>query len=139
MRAPQGHKVVSHTADVRVEAWGPSREACFAEAVLGMVEAFVDTASMHPDSARHCRLEETDNEDLLVGVLDEVIYLLDTEEVVPVDVELEPDGTGIDVRFAVVDAEGATQVGAVPKGVSFHGLRFGPSAGGWSCSVVVDV
>ncbi|MFW6091079.1 MAG: archease [Actinomycetota bacterium] len=137
--ASQGHKVVSHTADVRVEAWGPSREVCIAEAVLGMVEAFVDTESLHPDSVRYRRLDETDNEDLLIGVLDEVIYLLDTEEVVPVDVELEPDGNGIEVRFAVVDAGGALQTGAVPKGVSFHGLRFGPGAGGWSCSVVVDV
>lgn len=137
--APQGHKSVAHTADVRVEAWGPSRETCIAEAVLGMVEAFVDTSSMHPESVRHCRLEETDNEDLLVGVLDEVIYLLDTEEVVPVDVELEPDGTGIDVRFAVVDAARAVQVGAAPKGISYHGLRFGPGPSGWSCTVVVDV
>jgi SHS2 domain-containing protein len=30
-------------------------------------------------------------------------------------------------------------VGAVPKGVSLHELRFGREGSGWSCSVTIDV
>lgn len=122
-----------------MEAWGPSRESCIAEAVLAVVATFTDTSDVHPDAARERWFDERSDDDLLVAVLDEVIYLMDTEGLVPVDVEVESSGDGADVRFAMVDAAVTRQVGAAPKGVSLHGLRIGSLAGGWSCSVIVDV
>ncbi len=135
----QGHRTMPHTADVRVEAWGPNREACIAEAVLGVVEAFADTTSVHPDRARECWFADSSDEDLLLNVLDETVYYLDTENEVPVDVEVEPREDGVEVRFAMADATAVRWVGAVPKGVSLHGLRIDSHAGTWSCSVIVDV
>lgn len=128
-----------HTADAGVEAWGPNRESCIAEAVLGVVEAFADTTAVHPDKVRECWFADSSDEDLLVNVLDETIYYLDTEYEVPVDVEVEPRTDGVSVRFAMVDAARVQRVGATPKGVSLHGLRIGSFAGTWSCSVIVDV
>lgn len=135
----RGHRAVPHTADVAVEAWAPNRESCIAEAVLGVVETFADTTAAHPEKVRECWFGESSDEDLLVDVLDETIYHLDTEHEVPVDVEVEPRTDGVAVRFAMVDAARVPQVGAVPKGVSLHGLRLAPSGGTWSCSVIVDV
>jgi SHS2 domain-containing protein len=135
----RGHRAVPHTADVGVEAWGPNRESCIAEAVLGVVETFADTTAVHPDKVRECWFAESSDEDLLVNVLDDTIYYLDTEHEVPVDVEVEPRADGVAVRFAMVDAAHVQQVGATPKGVSLHGLRIGSFAGTWSCSVIVDV
>ncbi len=40
----RGHRNVPHTADLRIEAWGPTREDCIAEALRGLVESF---AEMH--------------------------------------------------------------------------------------------
>ena len=128
-----------HTADAGVEAWGPNRESCIAEAVLGVVEAFADTTAVHADKVRECWFADSSDEDLLVNVLDETIYYLDTEYEVPVDVEVEPRTDGVSVRFAMVDAARVQRVGATPKGVSLHGLRIGSFAGTWSCSVIVDV
>jgi hypothetical protein len=48
----RGHRTVAHTADLRVEAWAPSREQCIAEAVLGTVAAFVDTSSAPAEGHR---------------------------------------------------------------------------------------
>jgi len=45
-----GHRSVPHTADLRIEAWGPTREDSIAEAVRGLVESFADisgTAYQH--------------------------------------------------------------------------------------------
>jgi SHS2 domain-containing protein len=137
--SPAGHRAVPHTADLRVEAWAPTREWCVAEAVLGTVETFLDTSTAHPSSTHACRLSAKDDEDLLVAVLDEVIYLMDTAGQVPVDVELEPVDGGVDVRFAMIDAGMLPQVGAVPKAVSLNELRFGAGPRGWSCSVTLDV
>jgi len=134
-----GHRAVPHTADLRVEAWAPTREGCIAEAVLGTVEAFVDIASAHPESTQRCRVEANSDEDLLVAVLDELIYTLDTTGRIPVDVELDTLDSGLDVRFATIDAAHLPQVGAVPKAVSLHDLYLAAGPRGWSCSVTLDV
>lgn len=134
-----GHRTVPHTADLRVEAWAPTREGCIAEAVLGTVASFVDTTSVHPDRTHHCRLAAHSDEDLLVAVLDEVIYRLDTENEAPVDVELDATDEGLEVRFAMCDATELPQVGAVPKAVSLHELSLARGPVGWRCSVTLDV
>jgi SHS2 domain-containing protein len=135
----RGRRAVPHPADVRIEAWGPTREACIAEAVLGAVETFLDVSAAHPTTERSCELSDESDEDLLVAVLEEVIYLLDTANAVPVDVEVEPVDGGVDVRFAMVDAVSLPQVGAVPKAVSWHDLRLARGDQGWWCSVTLDV
>jgi SHS2 domain-containing protein len=134
-----GHRAVPHTADVRVEAWAPTREQCIAEAVLGTVETFLDTSSVHPESSRRSRVAAHSDEDLLVAVLDEVIYYMDALGEVPVDVEVEPINGDVDIRFAMIDAAKLPQVGAVPKAVSWHELGLSPGPRGWSCSVTLDV
>ncbi len=36
-----GHRTVPHTADLRIEAWAPTRDGCIRQAVLGTVESFL--------------------------------------------------------------------------------------------------
>jgi SHS2 domain-containing protein len=135
----RGHRIVSHTADMRVEAWAPTREECIAEAVTGAVASFVDTSAAPVPCPRVRVLEASGDENLLVAVLDEVVYLLDTTGEVPVTVDVEPGERGVLVRFGMVGADDLPQVGAVPKAVSLHEIRLEIAAGGWECSVTLDV
>ncbi len=60
---------------------------------------------------------------------------------VPVDVSIDEriaDGAA-DVRFAAVPADEVEVVGAFPKAVSLHELRFARAGGAWRCQVTVDV
>lgn len=134
-----GRRTVPHTADLRVEAWAPTRGECIAQAVAGTVESFLDTTSVLPERTRRCRLTADSDEDLLVAVLEEVIYLVDTAGEAPVEVDLEPVDGDVDVRFAMVDVRGLPQVGAVPKAVSLHELYLASGPRGWRCSVTLDV
>lgn len=134
-----GHRTVPHTADLRVEAWAPTREGCITQAVTGVVESFLDTTAAAPESTHRLRLTADTDEDLLVAVLEEVIYLVDTAGEAPVGVELEPVSGGVDVRFAMVDARRLPQVGAVPKAVSLHELYLAAGPRVWRCSVTLDV
>lgn len=138
-RRGPGHRTVPHTADICVEAWGATREQCLEQAVQGAVEAFVDAAHLTAQKSRSAHLGSVCDEDLLVAVLDEMIYLVDTVGEVPVETTVTARGDGIDVGFGLVDVRGVTQVGAVPKGVSLHQLRLVEGRNGWSCSVVLDV
>lgn len=134
-----GHRTAPHTADLRVEAWGPTREACIAEAVAGTVDSFLDTTSAHPRRTHQCQFAPDCDEDLLVAILEEVIYLVDTSGEAPVDVEIDQVDGHVDVRFAVVGVNDLEQVGAVPKAVSLHELSFAQGPRGWRCSVTLDV
>ncbi|GHF56784.1 putative protein archease [Streptomyces griseosporeus] len=134
-----GHRTVPHTADVRIEAWGASRERCLVEAALGMVECFADVTAVRPTSVEHIRLAENDDDDLLAALLDEVVFRLEVDGQVPVDLEADEAEEGLEVRLALAGLGDVEITGAAPKGVSWHGLHIAPGPYGWSCAVTVDV
>ena len=136
-----GHRTVPHTADLRIEAWAPTREECLAEAVRGLVDSFAVVAGLPPRVRARRHLTARLDEDLLVAVIDEVIYRLDADGQIPVSetVRHAPDG-GVVVLFALVPVVEVVITGAAPKAASLHGLRCAPDAAGrWSCAITVDV
>lgn len=134
-----GHRLVPHTADVRIEAWGVSLECCLAEAVMGMVGCFADVSAVRPTAVERVTFAEAGGDDLLAALLDEVVYRLEVHGQVPVDVEADADDSGLEVRLAVAALADVEIIGAAPKGISWHELHIGPDAYGWSCAVTVDV
>ncbi|SCF13283.1 SHS2 domain-containing protein [Micromonospora viridifaciens] len=139
-RPARGHRNIPHTADVRIEAWAPDREGCVAEAVAALVDTFVDVAGAGPAGETEFRVPPGADPDLLVGVLDEVIFRLDTEAVLPLATEVRPaDDGGLVVRWRTTGTDEVELVGAVPKAVSLHELCFGPDRDGWACAVTLDV
>ncbi|RNL86229.1 archease [Halostreptopolyspora alba] len=129
-----------HTSDIRIEAWAPTREECLAEAVRGLVASFAAPPPAAPsDVYWTVPVSGETDEDTLVSVLDEVIYVLETEGGIPARVETAHGGNGPLLRFHLAPLHEATLTGAAPKAVTLHELRFGPGARGWSCEVTVDV
>jgi len=92
-----------------------------------------------PTATHRCQLAgHSDDDDLLVAVLDEVIYLLDTENEAPIDVELEPIDAGIDVRFAVCEATKTAPDRRRPQGgVAARACASLVDQDGWRCSVTL--
>jgi SHS2 domain-containing protein len=138
-RSASGYRSVPHTADLRIEAWAPTRNGCIREAVLGTVDNFLDTSSARPNHTLVRRLTAEHDDDLLVAVLNEVIYLLDTAGDAPVDVEVNGTDSDVEVTFALADARTLPQVGAIPKAVSLNELRLAREPASWRCSVTLDV
>ena len=139
--ADQGRRTVPHTADLRVEAWAATREQCLAEAVRGVVDSFAAVAGVRPGRTEVRHIAAGPDEDLLVAVVDEVIYRLDADGAIPVRVAVRRAGDGgVDLVLSLADAGAVEIVGAVPKAASLHELRCAPDpAGRWSCCVIVDV
>ncbi|MFH8804144.1 archease [Streptomyces sp. NPDC017936] len=134
-----GHRTVPHDADIRIDAWGTSRERCLVEAALGMVECFADVTAVRPTAVERLQLSEGTDDDLLAALLDEVLHRLEAYGQVPVDMEAEITDDGMAVRLAVAGLADVGIVGAVPETVAWHELRIGPDPYGWSCAVTVDV
>jgi phage shock protein A len=139
--AGQGHRTVPHTADLRIEAWAPTREECLAEAVRGLVDSFAVVAAAPPRHTAERRFLASSDDDLLVAVIDEVIYRLDADGEIPVTVAVRPapDG-GVVLILSLAELSEAEITGAAPKAASLHDLRCAPDqTGRWSCGITIDV
>ncbi|GGT00893.1 hypothetical protein GCM10010254_21370 [Streptomyces chromofuscus] len=134
-----GHRSVPHTADLRVEAWAPTREECLTQAVRAVCESFVDLTAAAGVRRRDVVIRADRDEDVLVALLEEVVYWLDTEGEVPVGVELTPADGGLRCGLQMADAGALPVTGAAPKAVTLHELVFTRGPEGWRCSVTLDV
>jgi len=139
-RPDRGHAVRPHTADTRIEAWGPTAGACLEEAVAALVSTGLDVAGVEPTATRTVSAGPASLTEQLVGVLEEVLTLLDADGVVVCSARVgRLDEHGLDATLAVAPLAAVTVVGAGPKGISRDGLRFAATRAGWRCEAVVDV
>jgi SHS2 domain-containing protein len=138
MGTERGHRVTEHTADVQIEAWGPTLAVCLTEAVAATVEVFAEVSGARPVEARDVELDATGPEQLLVALLEELMVIVDSEGLVPIDVQFAEDhpsrGTLTLVPLSAIEV-----VGPAPKGVSYGGLEIGVEDRTWRCRAIIDV
>jgi SHS2 domain-containing protein len=135
-----GHRSLPHTADLIFEAWAPTKHGCLAEAVKALVETFADPGTSGGGRPLPLRLPPAEPEELLVALLEEVLYLLEVTGVVTVGVTVDDaDDGGLEGSFDVVPLAAVTVVGAAPKAITRSELAFGRRDGLWRCRVIVDV
>jgi SHS2 domain-containing protein len=137
-----GHRTVSHTGNVIIEAWGGTPLECLEEAARALVETFADLSNVTSTDTVPVMFDlAPDDEEALVAVLEEIVYLINAREAVPVDFVLEAteDG-GVAGYFETAPASMVPLGGAAPKGVSRSELEFGhDDQGRWRCRAVIDV
>lgn len=135
-----GFELLPHTADVILRAWGPTRAACLEQAALGLVASFAEVPATSATTAHEIDLDAGDDEAALVELLEEIVYLLDARGAVPAAVTVEEDvGERRRARLDLVPLTDAEPTGAAPKAIAYHRLGFEQLAGGWRCSVTIDV
>jgi SHS2 domain-containing protein len=139
-KVPSGHRLLPHTADVIVSAWAPTLEGCLAEAVRGLVSCFADVRTTPPQRMVAFSCDPGPDSELLVELLEEAIYLIDAQDVVPVQVAVaRTGGGGLVGEFAVAARSDVALAGPVPKAVTRHDLRLEREDSMWRCEVVIDV
>lgn len=133
-----GYRWQRHTTDLRIEAWAPSREKCVAQAVRGLVNCVVERAG---DAVSTVEFEvggETD-EELLFGVLDEVLYRMDVSGQVPVTSTVRAGSRGLDVTCGMAELRNMEPVSGMPKSDALRKPRLSKGPGYWSCTISVGV
>jgi SHS2 domain-containing protein len=122
-----------HTAELGLEVQAASEEEVFLEAMRGLAE-LLDGGPGKPET-REIRLEARDRGGLLVGWLEELLFLADAEGFVPEEADLAVRGTSIQ---ATVHGR-LTGPRPLVKAVTYHGLELEPAGDGWRAKVVLDV
>lgn len=133
-------ELVGAGSDLLIRVRGVDELACLGAAV----EAFAASLACVPPGVVVRRVAigvaAADPEDLLIGVLDEAIVLLDTQRLLAVrliDARIA-DGL-LRGAFEAVELDAVDVHGAPPKAATWHGLRLAPADGHWEGAVMLDL
>lgn len=93
-------RIVEHTADIGIEVEAGSLEELFAGAAAGMFSIIVDPETVTAVISRDITLHAADLEELMFAWLNELLYLLYAEALVPSRFEVKRiDGTDLEPTF----------------------------------------
>jgi SHS2 domain-containing protein len=125
---------------VILEAWGQDLAACCEEAVAALAGTYLVDAEVSTHAVRRLRVVASSAEDLVVEVLEEVLFLLDTASDVPVAAQVrQAQAGGFDVEIALADRGSVEPTGSVPKAISRSGLEVTAEPAAVRCSFLVDL
>lgn len=128
-----------HRADLRIEAWAPTREACIAEAVRALVGSFLRRTIIPATGAVSFDVTGSTDAELLRAVLHSVILRLAVASEIPTLTRVHPTAAGLRLRCDVVHTGAIVPAGAIPKAVSKDPVRCERTRRGWWCSARIDV
>lgn len=135
----RGHRLLPHTADVIVESWGADDLACAEEAARGLIELCV-SGEPDPGAGNWEATISAPPPDLVRAVLDEVIFALDTCELAPVSVRLDPGrDSGFELRLGLAPRDAVQLTGAAPKAIVMQDFESKRRDRPVRCRFIVDV
>ncbi|HEY42908.1 MAG TPA: archease [Anaerolineae bacterium] len=134
---PQGYEEIEHTADWALRVRGNNLEELFRNAALGMLQL----AGVEPREGlaqkRLIELQATDSEGLLVTWLEEILFILESEDVTFTEFDLRLEGN---TRLtATVQEAPLMNIKEHIKAVTYHNLRIARMENGFEVTVVFDV
>jgi len=133
--ALMAYRWVDHTAELELSLDCPTEAAVFEDAVRALAELLGDGRTAGP-VAVELALREADRATLLASWLDELVFRVETEGLVPEAAEsVELDAGGLHARVRGHRGEPRHLV----KGVTYHRLSFEPAGDGYRATVVLDV
>jgi len=131
------HRWIEHTAELQLELHARSEAAIFGQAVLALRELLEDDGPVTGDRAeRSVEVEATDRGALLAEWLAELVFLAETEGLVPD--EARDLVVGEDSVTAVVVGR-TSEPRHLVKAVTYHDLELHRDRDGWRGNVVLDV
>ncbi len=127
------YRFVDHTSELELELEAESAEQVLEDALHAFAE-LAGSGSGEPVE-REIELEEPDLPALLASWLDELLYLAETDGLLPDEAEVALAGTRLTGRVRLRHGEARPLV----KAVTLHRLRFRRDNGVWRGRVVLDV
>ena len=96
--SPSGFATFEHTADIGLEAWGPTFADALTAAGLGLQSLIVPEGRIRPDHQHRMTVQADDPGALVVAWLNELLFAFDVESLVFASFDLcERGGSRLDV------------------------------------------
>ena len=138
---PRGSfEFIDHTADAGIRVEAPTLEDLFEIAGLAFTELVTNVDLLDCRVERRFQLQEGDIETLLVSWLQELLYLLDTEDLVFGRFQVKLDNFFLEAAaWGDVFDPNIHTVKTEIKGVTYHQLEVAKSDRGWQAQVIFDI
>ncbi len=132
---------IEHGADIGLIAESESVNGLFQSAAEGMISLMLDTRTVAPVCSRTVKAEGPDTETLLVGWLEEILFLLEVEGFAPHhagEVTFESGAVTGTVEGEEFDSDKHEHLHSI-KAVTWHGLKVTKENGVYKVRVIFDV
>ncbi len=152
-----GFRLLEHTADVGVLAWGHDPAAAFEEAARGMFSVLTELDTVKETGEALLEVSASELDTLIVDTLSELLFIHETEELFlcRFDLEIDQVEEGYRLRGRAwgerMDPDKHPFLGEI-KAVTYHKVEVkevadrmgskgdeGPAAGHWSVQVYFDL
>jgi len=137
---PSRFEQINHTADLAIRVWGRNLRELFQNAALGMFSFLADTEG-RAGTEDHVVEATADNcEELLVSWLRKLLFLHQTELLVPTGIDIETiSEQNIRARVSCLRVEeGDPRIFGEIKAVTYHGLEINETEDGLVAQIVFD-
>lgn len=137
---PGRYEIVGRGSDLGIHLAGTALADCLSAAVAALAASLAEVTGDVPRQYDEVVVEGDSAEDLLVGLLDEVILRLDVEGRLAVSLTVsEAAATRVAGQLELVDLDAVDVHGVAPKAATWHGVRLGPGPSGWEGEVMLDL
>jgi SHS2 domain-containing protein len=134
-------RILEHTADIGLEAFGATREEVFANSARALFHILVDAAVVEPRQPIVIHVQGANASELLVNWLSELLYFQDADGWLFRDFEVI--SLSDTAMRAVAHGEqfdpARHQIKLAVKAITYHQLLLEETPGGWRAQVYVDI
>jgi len=132
------YEILEHKADLKIRAFGKTKEELFLNALLGMEESMkVEVRRPEEKRKRKIKIESPDLPALLVDFLSEILYLIQVNKEIYNDIKFKKF---LDTQLeAELSGQKVERFGEDIKAVTYHDLKVKRQKDGtWEATVLFD-
>ena len=132
------YEVLEHKADLKIRAFGKTKEELFLNMLKGMASVFGAEIKDRKQKTRRIKVKSLNLETLLVDFLSEVLYLSHVNREIYYDIKLKTfNNKEIEGKLIGHKVE---RFGEDIKGVTYHDLYISKKKNGlWETTVIFDI
>ena len=113
--------------------------SCFPACLQSTLESFIHLRDVVATGTSSTDLPRADDVELLISVLEEANFIVDTRGLIPTATSIRDQPDGLHVVFEVVPLGQVRSIGPAPKGIARHAIVLAKDGAEWSCQIVVHV
>ncbi len=134
-------RFIEHTADIGVEIYGKDLKELFENGARAFFDIITDIARVRPLNIESIEIKADDLKDLLIGWIDEFIFLFDTKHLLFSHYKIEKINEHS--LIAIVKGEPLNlsrhEIRNVIKAVTYHHLEIQNRNGIWMARIIFDI
>jgi len=131
-----GFEEIQHTADWALKVWAPDFGSLLEEAARGMNHLMMVVIDPSQPAEYEFTLAADDQESLLVGFLNRILYALELDSIGVDSYDLLVDGFQVKAHLK---GGRVVEIQKLIKAVTYHNLAIRSSEGGLETTIVFDV